>query len=161
LHPDRPLLPVLENQAGGVEARFIELAGYINGQMPRFVVDKVADALNQHTKPVRGSHIHLLGVAYKRDIDDIRESPALDIAHMLQQRGARVTFSDPYVKEAKHDGFELQAMAEKDALETADCVVIVTDHRSVDYGKVGRTAKLIVDTRNAMKGVESENIVRL
>lgn len=129
--------------------------------MPRFVVDKVADALNDHAKPVKGSHIHLLGIAYKRDIDDLRESPALDVAHLLQQRGATVTFSDPYIRAAEHDGFHLQRMDEDEALRAADCVVIITDHRKVDYAKVGATAKLIVDTRNAMKTVGGENVVRL
>ena len=111
---------------------------------------------------MKGSHIHLLGIAYKRDIDDLRESPALDIAHLLKHRGARVTFSDPYIpRNVEHDGFTIDQMDEDAALAKADCVVIVTDHRKVDYEKVGTTARLIVDTRNAMKGIPGENVVRL
>ncbi|MCU0226433.1 MAG: nucleotide sugar dehydrogenase [Bryobacterales bacterium] len=159
--PIDPFYLSWKTKQAGIEARFIELAGYINGQMPRFVVDKVADALNDHAKPVKGSHIHLLGIAYKRDIDDLRESPALDVAHLLQQRGARVTYSDPYIAVAEHDGFHLERMDEEEALTAADCVVIITDHRKVDYVKVGATAKLIVDTRNAMKQVGGANVVRL
>jgi UDP-N-acetyl-D-glucosamine dehydrogenase len=159
--PIDPFYLSWKTKQAGVEARFIELAGYINGQMPRFVVDKVTDALNQHRKAVKGSHIHLLGVAYKRDIDDIRESPALDIAHLLTQRGAKVTFSDPYVKDASHDGFQLEAMPQDEALSVADCIVIVTDHRNIDYEQVAEKASLIVDTRNAMKGIQSGKIVRL
>ncbi len=159
--PIDPFYLSWKTKQAGVEARFIELAGYINGQMPRFVVDKVAEALNHHAKPVKGSHVHLLGIAYKRDIDDLRESPALDIAHLLQQRGAKITFSDPYIAKADHDGFRIEKLDEDEALATADCVVIVTDHRNVDYAKVGAKAKLIVDSRNAMKGYDGENIVRL
>lgn len=159
--PIDPFYLSWKTKQAGIEARFIELAGYINGQMPRFVVDKVSDALNEHTKPVKGSHIHLLGIAYKRDIDDLRESPALDVAHLLQQRGAKVTFSDPYISVAAHDGFHLERMDEDEGLAAADCVVIVTDHRKVDYAKVGAKAKLIVDTRNAMKHVGGANVVRI
>lgn len=159
--PIDPFYLSWKTKQAGIEARFIELAGYINGQMPRFVVDKVASALNDHTKAVKGSHVHLLGVAYKKDIDDLRESPALDIAHLLQERGARVTFSDPYIAKAQHDGFQIEQLDEDPALAAADCVVIVTDHRSVDYAKVGGAAKLIVDTRNAMKMVGGRNVVRL
>jgi UDP-N-acetyl-D-glucosamine dehydrogenase len=159
--PIDPFYLSWKTKQAGVEARFIELAGYINGQMPRFVVDKVAEALNGQAKPVKGSHVHLLGVAYKRDIDDLRESPALDIAHLLQQRGAKVTFSDPYISNADHDGFHIESLNEDEALATADCVVIVTDHRNVDYAKVASKAKLIVDSRNAMKGHSGDHIVRL
>jgi len=159
--PIDPFYLSWKTKQAGIEARFIELAGYINGQMPRFVVDKVADALNEQSKPVKGSHVHLLGIAYKRDIDDLRESPALDIAHLLQERGARLTYSDPYIHRAEHKGVQLQAMEEDQALDEADCIVIVTDHRSVDYAKVGAKAKLIVDTRNAMKHVKGNNVKRL
>jgi UDP-N-acetyl-D-glucosamine dehydrogenase len=160
--PIDPFYLSWKTKQAGIEARFIDLAGYINGQMPQFVVDKVAGALNDHAKPVKGSHVHLLGIAYKRDIDDLRESPALDIAHLLQHRGAKVTFSDPYIpRSVHHEGILIDHMDEDAALAAADCVVIVTDHRNVDYGKVGRVAKLIVDTRNAMKAFPGENVVRL
>jgi UDP-N-acetyl-D-glucosamine dehydrogenase len=95
--PIDPFYLSWKTKQAGIEARFIELAGYINGQMPHFVVDKIQNALNDHSKPVKGSHIHILGVAYKRDIDDVRESPALDIILLLERRGARVTYSDPFV----------------------------------------------------------------
>jgi len=159
--PIDPFYLSWKTKQAGIEARFIELAGYINGQMPHFVVDKVADALNRHRKPVNGSHVHLLGIAYKRDIDDLRESPALDIAHLLQQRGARVTFSDPYIEHAEHEGVSIEAMDQEQALGNADCVVIVTDHRNVDYASVGKKAKLIVDSRNAMKNIGGDNVFRL
>ena len=95
--PIDPFYLSWKTKQAGIEARFIELAGYINGQMPHFVVDKIQNALNDHGKPVKGSHIHILGVAYKKNIDDVRESPALDIMLLLKRRGARLTYSDPYV----------------------------------------------------------------
>ena len=95
--PIDPFYLSWKTKQAGIEARFIELAGYINGQMPHFVVDKIQNALNDHSKPLKGSHVHILGVAYKRDIDDVRESPALDIILLLERRGARVTYSDPFV----------------------------------------------------------------
>jgi UDP-N-acetyl-D-glucosamine dehydrogenase len=145
----------------GMEARFIELAGYINGQMPHFVVDKIQNALNDHSKPLRGSHIHILGVAYKRDIDDVRESPALDIILLLERRGARVTYSDPYVGTLQLDGHQLTAQDPLAQSEEADCVVIVTDHAGFDYPAILERSKLLVDTRNALKNLPSPKIVRL
>ena len=160
--PIDPFYLSWKTKQAGIEARFIELAGYINGQMPQFVVDKVSNALNEHAKAVKGSHIHLLGIAYKRDIDDLRESPALDIAHLLQHKGARVTFSDPYIsRTVKHEGIEIEQLGEDVGLRSADCVVIVTDHRNVDYGNFSRTAWLVVDTRNALKSFPGKNVVRL
>ncbi|MBV8895674.1 MAG: nucleotide sugar dehydrogenase [Acidobacteriaceae bacterium] len=159
--PIDPFYLSWKSKEAGIEARFIELAGYINGRMPEFVVDKIQNALNDATKPVRGSHVHLLGTAYKRDIDDVRESPALDIILLLQRRGARVTFSDPYVKKININGDHLDAQPMLPAVKSADCVVIVTDHSGVDYASVVEESKLIVDTRNALKGFRSEKIVRL
>jgi UDP-N-acetyl-D-glucosamine dehydrogenase len=159
--PIDPFYLSWKTKQAGIEARFIELAGYINGQMPHFVVDKIQNALNDHTKPLRGSHVHVLGAAYKRNIDDMRESPALDILHLLHQRGANVSYSDPFVPTLKLDGLDL---ASKDALAEstrADCTVIVTDHSSFDYDAIARGARLIVDTRNALKGRTGKNIVRL
>ncbi len=162
--PIDPFYLSWKTKQAGIEARFIELAGYINGQMPHFVVDKVQNALNEHVKPLKGSHVHVLGVAYKRDIDDVRESPALDIIHLLEKRGAKVTYSDPFVPKLRADGFLPHPMEAVDAMEAsaaADCVVIVTDHKSFDYPCIVEAAKLIVDTRNALKGHASEKIVRL
>jgi UDP-N-acetyl-D-glucosamine dehydrogenase len=158
--PIDPFYLSWKTRQAGIEARFIELAGYINGQMPHFVVEKVQNALNDHGKAVKGSRIHVLGVAYKRDIDDVRESPALDIIHLLQRRGATVAFSDPYVPSIRIEG---QVLVGSDVSEIgqADCVVIITDHRNIDYAAIVKKANLIVDTRNALRGIESENIIRL
>ena len=141
----------------GFEPRFIELAGEINRAMPHFVVDKIAEALNRDRKPLNGSRVLVLGVAYKRDIDDIRESPALDVLGVLHQKGACVSFADPYVAalpgRSWAGGFDLDGEPVTDAvIAAADCVAILTEHRAVDYGMVARAARLIVDTRNAIEG---------
>jgi UDP-N-acetyl-D-glucosamine dehydrogenase len=159
--PIDPFYLSWKSKEAGIEARFIELAGHINGRMPEFVVEKVQYALNDATKPVRGSRIHVIGAAYKRDIDDVRESPALDIILLLQRMGADVTFSDPYVKSLRINGAKLESQDLLPSVEAADCVVIITDHTSVDYGSVVEKAKLIVDTRHALKGFKSEKIVKL
>src|SRR6266850_1115310 len=157
--PIDPFYLSWKTKQAGIEARFIELAGYINGQMPMFVVDKVQSALNDHGKAVKGSRIHILGVAYKKDIDDVRESPALDIIQLLERRGARLTYSDPYVPQVRFDSKEL--CSDETAIVRADCVVIVTDHSGFDYKGLLERAPLIVDTRNALKGIVSDKIVRL
>src|SRR5438067_1144736 len=159
--PIDPFYLSWKTKQAGIEARFIELAGYINGQMPHFVVDKIQHALNNHRKPLNGSRIHILGVAYKRDIDDVRESPALDIIHLLMRRGADVTFSDPHVPCLRIDDKELFSKEMDGILAEADCVAILTDHSSVDYAAVVDDARLIVDTRNALKRFSSHKIVRL
>jgi UDP-N-acetyl-D-mannosaminuronate dehydrogenase len=128
--------------------------------MPHFVADKVQNALNDAGKPVKGSRIHVMGVAYKRDIDDLRESPALDVMMLLERRGAVLTYSDPHVPTVRMDGWELTASPEE-AAANADCVVIVTDHSAFDYGALVLRSRLIVDTRNALRGIASEKIVRL
>ena len=146
------------------KTRMIELAGEVNSEMPNFVVDKVQDALNQHRKPLNGSRVLVLGVAYKRDIDDLRESPALDIIRLLEEKGADVVYHDPYVAEIKEDGHsrEHRSVALTDAeLKAADCVVITTDHQIVDYEQVVRSAPLVVDTRNATRGLNGAKIVGL
>jgi UDP-N-acetyl-D-glucosamine dehydrogenase len=158
--PIDPFYLSWKTKQAGIEARFIELAGYINGQMPHFVVDKIQNALNDAGKPVKGSHIHILGVAYKKDIEDLRESPALDVMLLLKRRGARLTYSDPYVPQLQLDGDDLYAQPEALAGE-ADCAAIITDHSSFDYPRIAAQARLIVDTRNALKGVNSAHIVRL
>ena len=159
--PIDPFYLSWKTKQAGIEARFIELAGYINGQMPHFVADKVQNALNDHSKPLKGSHIHVLGVAYKRDIDDVRESPALDIILLLERRGARITYSDPYVPAVKLDGHELRAEDSLSMSARADCVVVVTDHAAFDYAAIVERATLIVDTRNALKNHPSPKVVRL
>jgi UDP-N-acetyl-D-glucosamine dehydrogenase len=159
--PIDPFYLSWKTKQAGIEARFIDLAGYINGHMPHFVLDKIQNALNDHGKPLKGSHIHILGVAYKRNIDDVRESPALDIILLLERRGARVTYSDPFVPRVRLDGRELQAEEPMTMAARADCVVIVTDHTAFDYPGIVKTARLIVDTRNALKNYPSEKVVRL
>jgi len=161
--PIDPFYLSWKTKQAGIEARFIELAGYINGNMPHFVVDKIQNALNDCAKPLKGSHVHLLGVAYKRGIDDVRESPALDIIHLLGKHGARVTYSDPFVPQLHADGVvpEMAAIDAEKGASAADCVVIVTDHKDFDYARIVENAKLIVDTRNALKGNPSTKIVRL
>src|ERR1051325_10407071 len=148
--PIDPFYLSWKTKQAGIEARFIELAGYINGQMPHFVADKVQNALNDAGKPVKGSKIHIMGVAYKRDIDDMRESPALDVALLLQKRGARLSYSDPHVPSLRLEALSLDAQPESAAAD-ADCVVVVTDHGAFDYDGLVARAKLIVDSRNALK----------
>jgi UDP-N-acetyl-D-glucosamine dehydrogenase len=159
--PIDPFYLSWKTKQAGIEARFIELAGYINGQMPHFVVDKIQDALNNHSKPLKGSHVHVLGAAYKRNIDDVRESPALDIILLLERRGSRVTYSDPFVPSLRLDDHELAAQDPIAMADQADCVVVVTDHSGVDYKAIVERAPLIVDTRNALKNHPSPKIVRL
>jgi UDP-N-acetyl-D-glucosamine dehydrogenase len=132
------------------KTRFIDLASEINSGMPDYVVEKVSRALNDSRKAVHGSTVLILGVAYKRDIDDMRESPALDIMRLLEQRGATVTFHDPHVPVFREDGHEYHSIALTDAaLAEADAVVIVTDHKAYDWQYVVDHAALVIDTRNA------------
>jgi UDP-N-acetyl-D-glucosamine dehydrogenase len=159
--PIDPFYLSWKTKQAGIEARFIELAGYINGQMPHFVVDKIQNALNDYSKPLRGSHIHILGAAYKRNIGDVRESPALDIILLLERRGARITYSDPFVPELQLDGHQLKTQDAVQLSGEADCVVIITDHAGFDYAAVVERAKLVVDTRNALKNHPSSKVVRL
>jgi len=158
--PIDPFYLSWKTKQAGIEARFIELAGYINGQMPHFVADKVQNALNDMGKPVRGSRIHIMGVAYKRDIDDMRESPALDILLLLQRRGAILGYSDPHVPRLVLDGIDLHSAPETAAAD-ADCVVIITDHTAFDYAALVKRAPLIVDSRNALRSFQAKHIVRL
>jgi UDP-N-acetyl-D-glucosamine dehydrogenase len=149
----------------GFDPRFIELAGQINGAMPHFVVDKIGDALNRHQKSINGSTVLILGLAYKRDIDDMRESPSLDVMHLLHDKGARVRYADPYVPRlaarAWHGGFDMTTEAlTPEVIAAADCVAILTEHRTVDYDMVVRAARLIVDTRNAIAGAH-DHVLKL
>src|SRR3954465_15424489 len=145
----------------GFECRFIELAGQVNGSMPEYVVQRVADALNSVKKPINGSKIHLFGVAYKRDVNDMRESPALDVLELLIRRGAEVTYSDPWVGEIHEGHLRLKSVDVDTAIAAGfDCAVITTDHAAFDYARLA-ALPLIVDTRNALKGMTGANIVRL
>jgi UDP-N-acetyl-D-glucosamine dehydrogenase len=142
--------------------RFIELAGEINNNMPYHVLSSVGHALNRHKKAVNGARVLVLGVAYKKDIDDLRESPALTIIELLQKEGAQVSFHDPYFPFiGKGRKYDLQMKrTELENLGQYDCVVIVTDHSDYDCPHIVREAQLIVDTRNATKGIDSPKIVR-
>jgi len=145
-------------------ARFIELASEINTNMPRFVLGKVQDALNDHHKALRGSRVLVLGAAYKPDIDDLRESPALDVIHLLQDKGAQVDYNDPYIPEIHYDELDMVSVPDvMAAVRSADCVVIITNHKKYDYPEILSAAKLVVDTRNAMgeAGRISDKVVRL
>jgi UDP-N-acetyl-D-glucosamine dehydrogenase len=146
----------------GFECRFIELAGHVNSSMPAYVVERIADALNTVKKPLNGSTIHLFGVAYKKNVGDMRESPALDILEVLLKRGAVVTYTDPWVASLQHGGHTFESIAEEAALkQKPDCVVICTDHADFDYDRLVGAAALIVDTRNALKGRTEKSIFRL
>ncbi len=141
--------------------RFIELAGEINTNMPYHVLASVAGALNRHKKSVNGSRVLVLGVAYKKDIDDLRESPSLTVIELLQKEGAQVSYHDPYFPFiGRGRKYDLQMKcASLDNLGQYDCVVIVTDHSDYDYPRIVEEAKLVVDTRNATRGIVNEKIV--
>jgi UDP-N-acetyl-D-glucosamine dehydrogenase len=145
-------------------ARFIELASEINTSMPRFVVNKVQDALNNQSKPVKGSRLLVLGAAYKPDIDDIRESPALEVIHLLNNKGADVVYHDPYIPHIDEEHWTKDSVKDLMAeVQKADAVVIITNHKVYDYPAILNAAKLVVDTRNALGdlGKASSKVVRL
>lgn len=147
----------------GYEAKFIELAGQINRAMPEYVVTKLMDALNDKGKALKGAKVLILGVAYKKDIEDVRESPALDLIKLLQKKGAQVSFHDPYIKDLKHENIDLESVALTDAaLKDSDAAIIITNHSHFDYAKIVTHAPLVLDTRNATKAMgEKKNIVKL
>ena len=146
----------------GFECRFIELAGQVNSSMPEYVVDLVAEALNTTKKPINGSRVHILGVAYKRDVNDMRESPALDIIESLQKRGAAISYTDPWVPELRHAGHTMSSVELGKAMaDKPDCFVICTDHALFNYDALVKSGILIVDTRNALKNRQADNIFRL
>ncbi|HUF36898.1 MAG TPA: nucleotide sugar dehydrogenase [Anaerolineales bacterium] len=145
-------------------ARFIELASEVNTGMPRHVVHLVMDALNDRGKALKGSQVLVLGVAYKPDVDDLRESPALDIISLLMEKGAQVSYHDPHIPDFDHDGLAMASVSDlMDAVQSADCVAIVTDHHAYDFSRILETASLIVDTRNALKlgSAGHPNVVKL
>ena len=162
--PIDPLYLSWKMKALNYNARFIELASEINTNMPRFVVTKVQDAMNDAGKALKGSHILILGAAYKPDIDDLRESPALDVIGLLMKKGAIVSYHDPYVAVVQHDTWNLTSVPDlMNAMTEADCVVIVTNHKVYDYQAVLEKSKLIVDTRNALgsRGLNHPKVTRL
>ena len=146
----------------GLDSRVIEAAEAVNASMPSHVVERVAEALKTRSCAVRGSRVHLFGMAYKANVGDVRESPAVEIAVLLQRRGALVSYSDPFVPAVREGSLALQAVTAEEALsDGVDCAVIATDHDAVDYAEVARQAPLVVDTRNALAGVEGAHIFRL
>ena len=145
----------------GFECRFIELAGHINGSMPSFVVERVGEALNSQKKAINGSRIHIFGVAYKKDVSDMRESPALDVLELLHRRGAILSYTDPYVPLLDHAEISLKSVPEADAAKGIDCAVICTNHSVFKYAEMPKRFPLVVDTRNALKNIDAENVFRL
>jgi len=149
-------------RASGFEARFIELAGYVNGHMPDHVVDLVGEALNRRGQSFRGSRVLVVGVAYKSDIDDVRESPSLDIMEKLRERGTRIEYTDPFVPSIQFAGGTMKSVPFTPAqIRRFDCVVIATAHKAFDYSMLLRASKMVVDTRNALAGKRSAKIIRL
>lgn len=162
--PIDPLYLSWKLRALNYTARFIDLASEINTGMPRYVVHKIQDALNEQSKPLKGSHILIVGAAYKPDVDDLRESPALDVIGLLRQKGAYVAYHDPYIHRIKHDDWEMECVPDLlAASKQADCVVIITNHSVYDYLELLENSKLIVDTRNALgkAGRDNPKVVRL
>jgi len=145
----------------GFECRFIELAGHINGSMPSFVVERVSEALNSQRKAINGSRIHIFGVAYKKDVSDMRESPALDVLELLHRRGAILSYTDPHVPLLDHAEMSLKSVPEADAANGIDCAVICTNHSVFKYAEMPKRFPLVVDTRNALKNINAENVFRL
>ena len=144
----------------GFEARFIELAGHVNGSMPAYVAERIAEALNTRKRAINGSKVHLLGMAYKKDVSDMRESPALDVMELLERRGAVVSYTDPFVPRLKYAHIDIASIDES-KLDGVDCAVICTNHKAFDYPAIAARYPLIVDTRNALKGIKGEHIFRL
>ncbi len=142
-------------------ARFIELASEINSDMPHYVVNKVNDALNEFSKSVKNARILIVGVSYKKDIDDLRESPALDVIQLLRKRGAKVMYHDPYVPEIRLDTSTFLSSDLEPALQESDCTVIVTNHSAFNYPRIVELSKVVLDTRNATKGIQSDKIIKL
>jgi UDP-N-acetyl-D-glucosamine dehydrogenase len=164
--PIDPLYLSWKMKSFNYNARFIELASEINTNMPRYVVSRVMEALNERGKPVKGSKVLVLGAAYKPDIDDVRESPALDVIGLLQKKGAQVEYHDPYIPHIHHeyDGWHMDSVKDMmQAVREADAVVVITDHKVYDYEAIVKEAKFIFDSRNATRKIAkgNEKVVRL
>ncbi len=160
--PVDPYYLTWKAKMNGAEPRLIELAGTINSHMPDFAVRGIADALNDRRKCLKGAKILGLGAAYKRDTNDVRESPAVSIMEALREKGASIYFSDPYVPAINIKGQTLKSLPlTAENVQSMDCVAILTDHSTFDYGLVANSASLIFDTRNALKGFPKANVVRL
>lgn len=159
-----PLYLLWKAKLYGFEAKFIELADHVNSAMPRYVVQRVMNAFNERGKAVMGSKVLVLGVSYKKDVDDIRESPSLEIIKIFLEKGAIVAYSDPHVSRIMLDGRQVKSLPPRSSLiKKQDCVVLATDHSGFDYKKIQHNAKLIFDARNAFaqRGIKSKNILVL
>ena len=160
--PIDPFYLAWKARQSGFEPRFIELAGQVNGNMPYHVARRAVEALNSRGRPMRGSRILILGVAYKADINDVRESPSLDLIEIFERDGARVSFSDPHVAKVAHAGRVLRSKPlNARTLRSADCVVIATAHRSFDYRVIATHSRVIVDCRNALRGLRTRGVFRI
>jgi UDP-N-acetyl-D-glucosamine dehydrogenase len=160
--PIDPLYLEWKSKIDGFESRFIGLADKINSGMPRCVVTRAMELLNEHGKAMRGSRIHILGVTYKKDISDSRESPALEVIKILMALGANVTYSDPFVPSLSIEGHNFEAIQpSRDVLGSCDMAIIITDHTAFDYGEIVKNAPLVFDTRNASSGIKAKSLVRL
>ena len=160
--PVDPYYLTWKARLNGCEPRFIELAAQINSQMPLFTISRVADALNERQRSLKGSKILGLGVAYKRDTSDTRESPALEVLYGLHQKGAAVCYSDPHVPTIRLNGEKTKSLPlNPDMLQSMDCVVLLTDHSAFNYQMIAAHSQVIVDCRNAFKGFPRSNIVSL
>jgi UDP-N-acetyl-D-glucosamine dehydrogenase len=154
--PVDPLYLSWKVRLTGYEAQFIALADQVNRAMPAHVVGLVADSLNERGRAVRGASVLVLGVTYKADVNDVRESPALEIIEMLERKGAHVSYADPFTPQLTVDGCKFTAVEPTaDTIAAADCVLILTNHSSFDYGSIAERAALVVDTRNAMRAYKS------
>ncbi|MCM8760835.1 MAG: nucleotide sugar dehydrogenase [Candidatus Omnitrophica bacterium] len=161
--PVDPIYLSWKARVHGFEARFIDLASYVNSQMPHYVITKVIEGLNDRGKALKGSKVIVVGVAYKKDVKDLRESPALEVIDILMRKGSHVSYYDPLFPYLKINNINLTcAKFSADTFKNSDCVLIVTDHSSVDYDTIVANSKLIIDTRNVLKGIkERKNIIRL
>jgi UDP-N-acetyl-D-glucosamine dehydrogenase len=160
--PIDPLYLEWKSKIDGFESRFIGLADKINSGMPRCVVTRAMELLNEHGKAMRGSKIHILGVTYKKDISDSRESPALEVIKILMALGANVTYSDPFVRSLSLEGHNIEAIAPThDVLASCDMAIIITNHTAFDYKEIVQNAQLVFDTRNATSDLKAKNLVRL
>jgi UDP-N-acetyl-D-glucosamine dehydrogenase len=160
--PIDPLYLEWKSKIDGFESRFIGLADKINSGMPRYVVTRAMELLNEHGKAMRGSRVHVLGVTYKKDISDSRESPALEVIRILMALGANVTYSDPFVPSLSVEGRNIEAIAPvRDVLASCDMAIVITNHTTFDYKEIVKNAPLVFDTRNATSELRATNLVRL
>ena len=160
--PIDPLYLEWKSKIDGFESRFIGLADKVNSGMPKFVVTRAMELLNEHNKAMRGSRVHILGVTYKKDISDSRESPAIEVIKLLSALGAEVTYTDPFVPSLQVEGQKMASMPlSREALASSDMAIIITNHTSFDYVEIVRNAPLVFDTRNATDGMKAKNLVRL